>query len=404
MLASVQKLLKAVMIPKLWSGGVEFTQRPHSSHIIDAVSTIVKYFGIREVFNLTKWMWPIVVVLIAVSVAAEIYRASELTVFISTAIAIIPLAGLMGRSTEAIAAHAGPRVGGLLSATFGNAVELIIGVFALKSGLTTLVKASITGSILGNLLFVLGISFFVGGIKHPIQRFNIRAARSNASMLMLSVGVSFILPAIFTTPKTQTDVTLSSVVALVSFLLYISGLYFTLFTHREVFESIDHYNHNEEKYWRFWPAVLMLVVTTCLVGMESEWLVGSIKDLGNHLGWSEIFMGVVVVAVIGNAAEHVSAVWMAWKNRMDLSLEIAVGSSLQVAMFVAPVLFATSLLIGNPMLLLFSWPELASMAAAVLLVVVLMMDGESNWLEGALALGAYVVMAVGFFTIPAALQ
>lgn len=352
---------------------------------------------------LRKWLWAFIAIILMVSFWVEVTHQGPVWVFVFSCCAIIPLAGIMGRSTESIAAHAGPRIGGLLSATFGNAVELIIGIIALRDGLMTLVKASITGSILGNLLFVLGISFFVGGIRHPIQRFNIRAARNNASMLLLSVGIAFIVPAIFSTGRASASMALSSVVAIVLFVLYIAGLYFSLFTHREVFESIGSLasEDGDEKHWRLWPAVLVLLTTTIIVGFESEWLVGSLKSLGQSWGWSEIFMGVVIVAVVGNAAEHASAVLMAWKNRMDLSVEIAVGSSLQVAMFVAPVLFAVSIFLGDPMPLLFSWPELASMGAAVILVAVLMMDGESNWLEGALAVGAYLVMAVGFFTLPA---
>ncbi|MCL6455116.1 MAG: calcium/proton exchanger [Alicyclobacillus sp.] len=349
------------------------------------------------------WVWPISAVLAVASATAEYRHAPLPVVFALSCIAIIPLAGIMGRATESIAAHAGPRIGGLLSATFGNAVELIIGIIALRAGMPGLVKASITGSIIGNLLFVLGLSFFVGGIRHPIQRFNIRAARSNAAMLLLGVGVSFIVPAIFSRGAAHASLALSSVVALVSFLLYISGLFFALFTHRDVFQSIDEAANEgaeeSEHHWRLWPAVLVLLLTTVLVSFESEWMVDSLKTVGEALGWSEIFIGVIIVAIVGNAAEHASAVWMAWKNRMDLSLEIAVGSSLQVAMFVAPVLFGFSLLFGHMMPLLFSWPELASMGAAVMLVAILMLDGESNWLEGAMAVGAYLVMAVGFYSL-----
>lgn len=348
-----------------------------------------------------KWIWPFTVVMVIASAIGELNHAPVVWMFILTCLAIIPLAGIMGRSTESIAAHAGPRIGGLMSATFGNAVELIIGIIALREGMTSLVKASITGSILGNLLFVLGVSFLVGGIRHPIQRFNIRAARSNASMLLLSVGVTFVVPAIFATNVREASMAMSTVVAAVSLLLYGSGLYFALFTHKDVFEYLDYAatDGGVELHWRLFPAVFVLLITTILVGIESEWLVDSIKVVGKQFGWSEVFIGVVVVAIVGNAAEHASAVWMAWKNRMDLSLEIAVGSSLQISMFVAPVLFFTSVLFGHAMPLLFSWPELASMAAAVMLVVVLMMDGESNWLEGALAVGAYAVMAVGFYTL-----
>lgn len=351
---------------------------------------------------LNRWIWPITAFLVVASAAAEFSHASDLVVFVLSCAAIVPLAGLMGRATESIAAHAGPRIGGLLSATFGNAVELIIGVIALAHGMSTLVKASITGSILGNLLFVLGLSFFVGGIRHPIQHFNIRAARSNASMLLLGVGIAFIVPAIFSMSGQGVGIGLSGAVAGVSLVLYLAGLYFALFTHREVFAYLEDTGEAEEEQgaaMRMLPAVAVLLVATCIVGIESEWLVDSMRTLGSALGWSEVFLGVVVVAIIGNAAEHASAVWMAWKNRMDLSLEIAVGSSLQVAMFVAPILFIASLLLGHPMPLLFSWPELASMGAAVMLVVVLMVDGESNWLEGAMAVGAYLIMAVGFYTL-----
>ncbi|RIV29202.1 calcium/proton exchanger [Alicyclobacillaceae bacterium I2511] len=352
-----------------------------------------------------KWTVPILVVLVLLSAITEFFHLSMVWVFITSCLVIIPLAGVMGKSTEDIAEFAGPRIGGLISATFGNAVELIIGILALKNGLTTLVKASITGSILGNLLFVLGVSFFVGGIRHPIQTFNIRAARNNASLLLMSVFVAFILPRFFVLGVAGKQSTLAAVAAVVSFVLYLSGLYFALFTHRMLVTTSVGGDFSEQrggiKITRTvpWSAVLRLSVATVLVGIESEWLVGSINEFGHVLGWSEMFLGVIVIAIVGNAAEHASAVWMAWRNHMELSLEIAVGSSLQVAMFVAPILFATSLLVHHPMPLLFTGPELASMGAAVLLVTLLMMDGESNWLEGAMAVGAYLVMAVGFFNI-----
>ncbi|GGJ10121.1 Ca(2+)/H(+) antiporter ChaA [Alicyclobacillus cellulosilyticus] len=352
---------------------------------------------------MNRVVWPLTALLVIAGGIAHYAHAPVLVVFILACAGLIPLAGFMGRATESIAAHAGPRIGGLLSATFGNAVELIIGIFALRDGLTDLVKASITGSVIGNLLFVLGISFFVGGLRHPIQRFNIRAARSNASMLLLGICVAFLIPAIFTMQPAAGGMAVSGATAVMSLLIYCSGLLFALFTHREVFEYIEQAEQEEDPghHWRLWPAVLVLLITTVLVSLESDWLVGTIEVVGRQFGWSDMFLGVVVVAIVGNAAEHASAVWMAWKNRMDLSLEIAVGSSLQVAMFVAPVLFFVSLMVGHPMPLVFSWPELVSMGTAVALVVVLMVDGESNWLEGAMAVGAYAVMAVGFYTLPA---
>lgn len=349
-----------------------------------------------------KWSWPAAILFIALSACANYLHWGQTVLFLLSGFAIIPLAAIIGRATESVAAHAGSRIGGLLSATFGNAVELIIGIMALQQGLITLVKASITGSILGNLLLVLGLSFFTGGLRHPVQRFNVRAARSNASMLMLGVGVAFVLPAVFTFGGDKSPPRLLFAVAAgVSLLLYLAGLLFSLFTHSEFFDSIEALSQKEEQenVWRLWPAVLVLLCTTVLVAVESDWLVKSVEYAGRQLGWSELFMGIVVVAIVGNAAEHASAVLMAWKNRMDLSMEIAVGSSLQVAMFVAPVLFFVSLLLGHAMPLDFSWPELGSLTGAIVLVTVLMMDGESNWLEGALAMGAYLVIAVGFFTL-----
>nr|WP_262927006.1 calcium/proton exchanger [Alicyclobacillus suci] len=355
--------------------------------------------------SLSRWMSILAVVMIVISAVIRFTHGSEMLQFFASAVAIIPLAAIMGQATESIAAHAGPRLGGLLSATFGNAVELIIGIFSLEQGLFSLVKASITGSIIGNLLFVLGLSFFVGGIRHPIQYFNLRVARSNASMLMLGVGIAFVVPSIFALAPHEKNYTLSFGVAAVSLVIYILGLFFSLFTHREVFAYIEDEAAEtegagqEEVKYRLWPAVIVLLISTVLVSIESDWLVENVKSIAAGLGWSEVFIGVVVVAIIGNAAEHASAVWMAWKNRMDLSLEIAVGSTLQVAMFIAPVLFFVSLMMGNPFELVFSWPELISMIAAVLLVVILMLDGESNWLEGAMAVGAYLVLAVGFYTL-----
>jgi len=344
-------------------------------------------------------IWYVAIICLVASVTSEFMHFSPVLRFSLACFAIIPLASIIGRSTEAIAAHAGTRLGGLLSATFGNAVELIIGAIALKDGLTGLVKASITGSIIGNLLFVLGISFFVGGVRHPIQRFNVRAARSNASMLVLSIGVAFVMPAIFQMSSGRRSILLSGVDATVLFVLYGLGLLFALFTHKELFESIDETVQDKSSHGRLWVAICILLAATILVSVESEWLVGTVQSVGHRLGFGSLFMGVVVIAIIGNAAEHFSAVLMAWKNRMDLSLEIAIGSSLQVAMFVAPLLFGLSLVFHHPMTFVFSWPELASMVTSVLLVVVLLGDGESNWLEGALAVGAYLVLAVGFYSL-----
>ncbi|MDI9260914.1 calcium/proton exchanger [Alicyclobacillus sendaiensis] len=346
-------------------------------------------------------IWIAAAVLSAWSIAVHLWVQSPVMQFFVSSAAVVPLAAIMGRATEAIAARSGERLGGLLSATFGNAVELIIGIFSLKDGLIPLVKSSITGSIISNLLFVLGLSFFVGGLRHPIQKFNVRVARSHGSMLMLGIGVAFVVPTAFAYSQPHISPVLSYGAAAVSLAVYLLGLYFSLFTHRELFQAIQHEEDDAQVSSR--PVlvhVALLAASTVLVSLESDWLVGSVRSIAAQLGWSEVFIGVVVVAIIGNAAEHASAVWMAWKNRMDLSLEIAVGSTLQVAMFIAPVLFFIGALMGVTFTFAFTWPEVVSMMAAVLLVVVLVMDGESNWLEGAMAFGAYVVLAAGFYSLP----
>lgn len=330
------------------------------------------------------------------TVIGKFFHFNEVLLFAIAAVTIIPLAGIMGRATESIAIHSGPRIGGLLNATFGNAVELIIAFFALRQGLTQVVQASITGSIIGNLLLVAGLSFLVGGIKHPVQKFNPTIARTNSSMMMLGVVIALVIPAIFTAQNQAIANTLSLGVAGVSLLLYLLGLYFALFTHKHVF----HYTEDMEEETAEWSvpkAVGILALATLAVAYVSETLVHTIETVSATLGWTEVFIGVIIVAIIGNAAEHSSAVLMAWNNRMDLSMEIAVGSSLQIAMFVAPILVFAGWMMGNPLPLVFSWPELAAMALSVFLTAFLANDGESNWLEGAMALGAYMIIGIGFY-------
>lgn len=320
---------------------------------------------------------------------------NEILLFGLASLTIIPLAGIMGRATESIAIHSGPRIGGLLNATFGNAVELIIAFLALRQGLTQVVQASITGSIIGNLLLVAGLSFLVGGVKYPIQKFNPSIARTNTSMMMLGVVVALVIPAIFTLQNDTIANQLSLVVAVVTLALYLLGLFFSLVTHRHVFHFTE--DMEEEAEWTLRKASIILALSTLAVAYVSETLVHTIEAVSHQLGWSEVFIGVIIVAIIGNAAEHSSAVLMAWKNRMDLALEIAVGSSLQVAMFVAPVLVFVGWFFGNPLPLVFTWPELIAMTLSVLLISFLCNDGESNWLEGAMAIGAYIIVGFGFY-------
>jgi Ca2+:H+ antiporter len=343
-----------------------------------------------------RFMLILLALALPLTIAGSVFHWNEILLFALACLTIIPLAGIMGRATESIAIHSGPRVGGLLNATFGNAVELIIGILALKKGLHEVVQASITGSIIGNLLLVLGLSFLVGGIRHPVQQFSRMIASTNASMMMLGVVIALVIPAIFTLNKPGIAGPLSVGVASITLLLYILGLYFSLFTHRKIF-SYTESMEEEEAEWTLGKAIGILAVSSLIVGYVSEILVRTIETVSVTLGWSEIFIGVIIVAIIGNAAEHSSAILMAWNNRMDLSLEIALGSSLQIAMFVAPVLVFAGLAMGHPLHLIFSWPELAAMTLAVILVTLLAGDGESNWLEGAMALGAYLILGIGFY-------
>lgn len=336
------------------------------------------------------------IITLPLSVAANFLHWSEVAQFAIACAAIIPLAGVMGRATESIAIHSGPKIGGLMNATFGNAVELIIALFALKQGLIGVVQASLTGSIIGNLLLVAGLSFLVGGIKFPQQKFNRTIAGTNSAMMLLGVVIALVIPAIFTASNPNISNTMSVGVSIVVLLLYLLGLFFSLYTHRNLFNYTEDLEE-EEAEWSMKKALLILALATGAVAYESELLVHTIAHVSEELGWSEVFIGVIIVAIIGNAAEHSSAILMAMRNKMDVALEIAVGSSLQIAMFVTPVLVFASLAFGNPMSLVFSWPELGAMVLSVLLINFLAQDGESNWLEGAMALGAYLIIGIGFY-------
>jgi Ca2+:H+ antiporter len=313
---------------------------------------------------------------------------------------IIALASYMGRATESLAIVTGPRIGGLLNATFGNAVELIISIFSLKAGLVTIVLASLTGSVLGNLLLVGGLSFFVGGLKFKRQTFNVYDARHNSGLLVFSVMVAFVIPEVFSKGMSeQNAISLSIGTSIILIFLYLAALLFRLVTHRGVYtQEEQNVAHEEETAeWTTKRAFVILALATIAVAYISESLVETFKIVGESFGWSELFIGVIIVAIVGNAAEHISAVIMAYKNRMDVAVEIAIGSTLQVAMFVAPVLVLLSLLFQESMPLVFSYPELIAMFSAVFLTVIVSNDGDTNWFEGAMLLGAYVIIGIGFY-------
>jgi Ca2+:H+ antiporter len=338
---------------------------------------------------------------VPLSVIGTLMHWPTMILFIVYCVSIIALASYMGRATESLAIVAGPRIGGLLNATFGNAVELIISIFALKAGLVGVVLASLTGSVLGNLLLVAGLSFFIGGIKFKRQAFNVHDARHNSGLLMFAVIVAFVIPEVFSMEMNETKtLTLSIGISVILILLYLAALFFKLVTHRGVYQSEKSGEHHEEEpEWSKRKAIGVLLAATLAVAYISENLVHTFEYVAETFGWSELFIGVIIVAIVGNAAEHASAIVMAYKNKMDIAVEIAIGSTLQIAMFVLPVLVLISLFFTETMPLVFTMPELIAMVTSVLLMVVISNDGESNWFEGLTLLAAYFIMGIGFFLL-----
>jgi len=342
----------------------------------------------------------LLLIFVPLAIAAELLHASPVLVFALASLGVVPLAGIVGRATEELAGHTGPRLGGLLNATLGNAAELIITIFAIRAGLLELVKASITGSILGNLLLVLGLSILMGGLKHGTQRFDRSQAGLNGTMLILAV-IAILVPSIFghaIEPDHDAVEGLSIGVAIVMIAVYALSLVYS-FTSGEV-EPLSP-QPVDAAHWDVRTSLIVLLVSTLGIAWLSEVLVGSVDHVTESLGWSEFFVGIIIVPIVGNVAEHLVAVQVAIKNRMELSLSIALGSSLQIALFVAPVLVFLSLLMGNPMDLVFNQFELIALAAASLIAALVALDGESNWLEGVQLLVVYVILAIAFFFLPA---
>ncbi|HII79946.1 MAG TPA: calcium/proton exchanger [Methanosarcina sp.] len=339
-------------------------------------------------------------IFVPLSLFAEYMHSSPVVIFILASLAIIPLAKYIGESTEEISARTGPALGGLLNATFGNATELIISVFALQAGLTEMVKASITGSIIGNLLLILGMAFFIGGLGKDEQTFNTTAARASASTLFLATA-AIVMPVVFVltseNPSAATIETLSIAVSVIMAISYLASLLFSLHTHKHLYTADMAEYHAR---WGVKKSVAVLLVSTVVVAVMSEILVGSIEPLAESLGWTELFIGMIFIAIIGNAAEHVSAITIAVKDRMDLALQIAIGSTTQIAMFVVPVLVFMSYFFETPMNLIFTTFELACIVSAVLMVKSIIEDGKSNWFEGLQLLGTYGIMVVVSFLHP----
>ncbi len=347
------------------------------------------------------FLW-LVIVGVPLSVVAGYLGLAPSVLFFIYSLTIIALAGFMGRATESLAIIAGPRIGGMLNATFGNAVELIISVFSLRAGLHEVVLASLTGSVIGNLLLVGGLSFFVGGLKFKRQVFSVDDARHNSGLLIFAVIVAFVIPEVFSTQiSLERSLSLSIGISVVMVLLYLAALYFRLVTHRGVYQRRGEQvaDHQEVPEWSARLSVTILALSTLVVAYISEKLVHTFEFVAESFGWSQLFIGVIIVAIVGNAAEHGSAIIMAYKNKMNTAVEIAVGSTVQVAMFVAPVLVLISLFFPTPMPLVFTLPELIAMASAVLLSIIILNDGESNWFDGVTLLAAYIIMGIGFYLL-----
>src|SRR5215208_258996 len=369
-------------------------------------------------FNLRRFLfsgegWPYVLVpFIPIAIGLELAHGSATLLFLTSAAGVIPTAALMGKATEELATRSGPGIGGFLNVTFGNAPELIIAFFALNEGLQEVVKASLVGSILGNILLVLGAAMLVGGLGRDRQKFDATAANVTALMLLLAV-VALIMPAVFElvqggglpkpTEKAHhygSDVEKLSVgVAIVLLATYIAGLFFSLKTHKDLFNP-DHGDEEDHDAWPVRTSVIALAVAGVAVGIMSEILVGSITEASDSIGLSPFFVGIIVVAIVGNAAEHWVAVYFAARDKMDLSVNIAIGSSAQIALFAAPVLVLLSLFVGDfPMALVFNGFELGAIVLAVLIAQQVTHEGESTWFEGVQLLAVYAVLGLTFFFV-----
>ncbi|MDQ3677080.1 MAG: calcium/proton exchanger [Actinomycetota bacterium] len=363
-------------------------------------------------FLLSGSGWPYLLVpFIPLAIVLELSHAEATLIFGAAAAGVIPTAALMGRATEELAHRSGPGIGGFLNVTFGNAPELIIAFFALNEGLQEVVKASLIGSILGNILLVMGAAMLVGGLGRDHQSFNPTAASVQSSMLLLA-AVALVMPTIFQLvaggglPRVGEErvdfgsdlETMSFIVALILLGSYAGGLLFSLRSHRALFNPTAGEEDHVEDPWSVRKSVITLAIAGVAVGVMSEILVGSISEASKSIGLSEFFVGLIVVAIVGNAAEHWVAIYFASKNKMDLAVNISIGSSAQIALFAAPVLVLLSFFVGpNPMALVFNGFELGAIFLAILIANHVTHDGESTWYEGVQLLSVYAVLGVVFF-------
>lgn len=341
-------------------------------------------------------------IFVPISFIAKLMNASGTIMFLLSCSSIIPLAGLLGEGTEEISLYCGPKIGGFINGTFGNATELIISFFALKQGLFEVVKSSIAGAVIGNVLLVIGASMLAGGLKYKSQKFNVKVVEVTSSMLLFAV-LGLCIPALFTHSVSKDLLNtkyegLSIFVAIIMFIIYVLSLYFSFGTHKHLYVIEENSPEELKAKWSFKKAIIILIVSTIIIAIESEFLVSGIEDITETLGWSEFFVGIILIPIIGNAAEHSTAILMALKNKMDVALEIALGSSLQIILFVAPILIFISL-IFTPMSIIFNQFELIALTASILIANKVSHDGESNWLEGVQLLAVYLILAAAFFIV-----
>ena len=346
----------------------------------------------------------ILVLALPLAILAKVGGWGDLWVFILSALGVVPMARFIGEATESLAVYTGPRIGGLLNATLGNAAELIITIFAIRAGLLELVKASITGSILGNLLLVLGMSMVFGGVRNGVQSFDRKQAANNAILLALAVLALMIPSLLFhyqETTNNNTIETLSLGVAGIMVVLYALGLLFSLKGRSgPLTPPPDTAGEPDRATWSIGTSLVVLALATVATAYLSELLVGAVESVVVGFKISEFFLGIILIPIIGNVAEHLVAVQVAIQNKMELSVEISLASSLQIALFVAPVLVFVSLLLGNPLTLIFNQFEILALVAGVLIAALVSFDGESNWLEGAELLALYAILGLAFFLLP----
>ena len=344
----------------------------------------------------------ILLVFLPITIIGERLGFSDPLLFLCSALAIVPLAGLMGKSTDVIACYCGQKIGGLLNATFGNATELIIAFVAMRAGMFDVVKASLVGSVIGNILLVLGMSMLAGGLKHRVQSFNIHSIDITSSMLLFAVlGLS--IPAIFTHTLPESSLTaqyegLNIIIALLMLLVYAMQFVFSFVTHRYLYEETVSASEEERPSMKLSRAIVLLIASTICIAVLSEIFVGTVEPMAESAGLSTTFVGIILVPIIGNAAEHSSAILMAMKDKMNAAVEIALGSSLQIILFVVPVLTLLSLLY-TPMSIVFTPFELVALTASVLIANRVSADGQSNWLEGLQLVTVYVIIGAAFFFV-----